>query len=547
MGGGWLAQRRVGDFDDIDDWMAQRNADLALRQEADAVGRDLWDQATRDGQDLVAAQPGDLIAIGANALNQNGQRVRPPDPAGEPASGYGDDETSPQPTASAMAGGLPSPVSDQSDSATPSYQFAMARPGDSISRLVGTSDPGAIGRFASRNGLNGRSSTLYAGRSYAVPTRFDDASPAEIATGNRLLQGDNARMAAARARAANDSTDDRLAERFNAGLNPWTGEPPEAAPADPAQAPAYSWLDRSKTAKAVAGAAALFAGVPVGIARGASQMGAGIADGLTFLTRLADPHDAENHLPGESAWDGVSDAGRGVLDYAKTGVSNPRGVVGDVGNVLRHARASFDPFATPMADTLSGEMSRAFGIGENLGEGGFDLGTLWDGGELVAGLRVLGAASEEAKIAKYIRPGASPAYTAHMAELYDGRGSHFVPRRAKFPESVFGMPLPEAVAGKPLPRAFIDSAFNVSKPANMSRAEFYAYHYAVDPRFYGARLPADLDGGRGWSGQRLGLKRYNRVGRLWHGAPLPLKAAVGGASAGAALGAYDSLGNEAPQ
>lgn len=37
--------------------MAQRNANVALRDEADTVGRDLWDQATRDGQDLSAPQP----------------------------------------------------------------------------------------------------------------------------------------------------------------------------------------------------------------------------------------------------------------------------------------------------------------------------------------------------------------------------------------------------------------------------------------------------------------------------------------------------------
>jgi hypothetical protein len=54
MAGGWATQRRVDDLDDIDAWMAQRNANVALRDEAEAIGRDLWDQATRDGQDLAA-------------------------------------------------------------------------------------------------------------------------------------------------------------------------------------------------------------------------------------------------------------------------------------------------------------------------------------------------------------------------------------------------------------------------------------------------------------------------------------------------------------
>jgi hypothetical protein len=70
MGGGWPARRSVDDFDDIEAWMAQRNADVAQRQDAEDAGRAAWDQATRSGQDLAAAQPGDLVAIGAGVLNQ---------------------------------------------------------------------------------------------------------------------------------------------------------------------------------------------------------------------------------------------------------------------------------------------------------------------------------------------------------------------------------------------------------------------------------------------------------------------------------------------
>jgi hypothetical protein len=72
MAGGWATQRRVDDLDDIDAWMARRNTNVALRDEAEAMGRDLWDQATRDGQDLAAAQPSDLVAIGAGALDRRG-------------------------------------------------------------------------------------------------------------------------------------------------------------------------------------------------------------------------------------------------------------------------------------------------------------------------------------------------------------------------------------------------------------------------------------------------------------------------------------------
>jgi hypothetical protein len=65
MAGGWSTQR-VDDLDDINAWMAQRNANLALRQQAEAIGRDIWDQGTRDGQDVSAAQPSDVVALGAD-------------------------------------------------------------------------------------------------------------------------------------------------------------------------------------------------------------------------------------------------------------------------------------------------------------------------------------------------------------------------------------------------------------------------------------------------------------------------------------------------
>lgn len=64
---------RVGPFDvdddlGIDDWMAQRNAGLGMRQDAEAAGRQAWDQATRAGDDLQAVRPADLNAIGLGVL-----------------------------------------------------------------------------------------------------------------------------------------------------------------------------------------------------------------------------------------------------------------------------------------------------------------------------------------------------------------------------------------------------------------------------------------------------------------------------------------------
>ncbi|HEX5261965.1 MAG TPA: hypothetical protein VFW13_00450, partial [Phenylobacterium sp.] len=60
------------DPDDIDNWMARRNAQFALRPTADAIARDLWNQSTLDGGDLYAGNPSDLAALGLSALGGAG-------------------------------------------------------------------------------------------------------------------------------------------------------------------------------------------------------------------------------------------------------------------------------------------------------------------------------------------------------------------------------------------------------------------------------------------------------------------------------------------
>jgi len=70
MAGFQSTRSRVGFFtDDIDDWMAQRNAQLATREEDEAAGRLAWGAATRDGQSLAAPRPGDVIALGASTAS----------------------------------------------------------------------------------------------------------------------------------------------------------------------------------------------------------------------------------------------------------------------------------------------------------------------------------------------------------------------------------------------------------------------------------------------------------------------------------------------
>jgi hypothetical protein len=67
MSGGWSSQNG-DDLDDIDAWMARRNAQAALQPQADAFARKLWSQASQNGGDLYAGNPSDLTAIGLAAL-----------------------------------------------------------------------------------------------------------------------------------------------------------------------------------------------------------------------------------------------------------------------------------------------------------------------------------------------------------------------------------------------------------------------------------------------------------------------------------------------
>jgi hypothetical protein len=132
--------------------------------------------------------------------------------------------------------------------------------------------------------------------------------------------------------------------------------------------------------------------------------------------------------------------------------------------------------------------------------------------------------------AKYIEQDFSPLRAQYLAEPYEGMGHHFFPRNAFKPIR--------------LPRDLSDSVFNVLKPSGMSRGDFYELHYKVDPEFDGTGI-ASRGGGGGWSGKKLGLDRYGLLGRLWHGSPAPLHAAVG--SIGAAGSAnYEPEGEAAP-
>lgn len=81
----------------------------------------------------------------------------------------------------------------------PTDELVVAKRGDSISKMLGTSDPEAIGNFMRANGL--RSSTIYAGQEYVIPGEvYDSNGNGDL--GQATLNSDNARleqMAAAKA------------------------------------------------------------------------------------------------------------------------------------------------------------------------------------------------------------------------------------------------------------------------------------------------------------------------------------------------------------
>jgi hypothetical protein len=295
---------------------------------------------------------------------------------------------------------------------------------------------------------------------------------------------------------------------------------------------------RNSVARSAAVDAARVVGNAAGVVRGGVHAVEGLADGAVFAGRLLlGPLDHMISAPGESAEEqlgrATKNASRAVADYVRKGVSDPNRVLEDVRELGRQWNRDLNPGATPVAPIFADELRRNFDIGQNQGETFFDVGSLVVGGPGAKVVTGLPRAANVGNDAKYLAQGFSPKVAAYLAEPYpaSGMGSHYIPRRARFPESV---------GGGPLPKSYMDGPFNRLVPPGISRGDMYELHYKVDPEFHAARLPRDV-GGRAWRGGETGLERYSPPGRLWHGAPGPLKARVGGlgASAGAAVYALD--------
>lgn len=276
------------------------------------------------------------------------------------------------------------------------------------------------------------------------------------------------------------------------------------------------------------------AGNAAGVVRGGVHAVKGLADGAVFAGRLLNPLDRVMNPWGQSAGEqlgrATKNAARVVGDYVRKGVNDPNSVLEDIKDVGQRWDRDLNPAATPVAPTFAGELRRNFDIGQNQGEVLFDVGSMFIGGPAAKAVKGLSRAANVGNDAKYLAQGFSPKVAAHLAKPYpaSGMASHYIPRRTRFPES-FG--------GGPLPKKYMDGPFNRLAPPGISRGDMYELHYTVDPKFSAARLPKDVGGGA-WRGGEVGLERYSQPGRLWHGAPAPLKARVGGLGAGAGAAMY---------
>jgi hypothetical protein len=269
-------------------------------------------------------------------------------------------------------------------------------------------------------------------------------------------------------------------------------------------------------AKTAGGEVAMSMARGPGVARGLWHTAEDLPRDLLFFSRLVNPADLVFAPSGQSAqqqylegWANLAKKGAGAL-------ANRAATLKQAKQGLQDWRATIDPTATPQADSFEGELRRKWNIGLNQGELEFDVGSLLYGGAELKGLRGMRLVSGPPTAANYIRRGVPPELADYFALPYTGRGHHYWPVRTK---------LPEILGGGPLPKALSESPFLLLKPPGITNGEFHKLHHAVDRYFYGGKVRKGYPVRR-WSAKDLKWKKYGKLGRLWHGAPLPLKMAV---------------------
>jgi hypothetical protein len=496
---GQTPPRRSNASGDINSWMTWRNANVARRGPvAEADGREVWNHATRTGRPVEAQRPSDVVRLGIEPESV------------QPAEG---------------------PDNVALEEMDLGLRFQTAKAGSNISALIGSSDPRAVGKFLSLNGMDGRDSILRAGRRYVVPTRWNDATANEEKAGQRLLGIDNERIdALAQQRAAEALSVERLVH----GRNAWTGKaagtrasPQRGTPSLPHR----GWED-SPEARAIAGTVGWGLGLMPGVIRGGVNTVKGAVDGAYFMARLADPYEFMRVPPGHSAATQLLAAGGRAGDYVRRGFEDPSMVRDDIASAIHNFEREQNPFATPMADTVSGEFRRGFDVGMNNGELAFDVGSLVVGGEALRGAAGLGRVTKAPTAMELAFRANDPDFDTRLGELYDGMSHHIVGRKQK---------LPAWLGGGLYPEWFIESEFNKIRHQGMTTRDVLRNHIGVDDHYYGGKA-----GGTRWSGARdLGWTRYGPLDRLNYGTSPYTKGVAGTTLVGGTI--IDSVSQGANQ
>jgi hypothetical protein len=275
---------------------------------------------------------------------------------------------------------------------------------------------------------------------------------------------------------------------------------------------------QSQPVRKVAGDAARTAGNAAGVVTGAVHLGHNVLDTAVLAARLQNPIFDLLAIPaGETAISQVVGVERGMYKLGRRIATAPQGVAHDVAEKTRDLVRDTVPLATPEAPTLAGEVRRNFHIGRRQGEIGIDIAPYFVGAGEVKGMADLRALARANSVDKYLQKGFPQAKAARLSRLYNGMGDHaFIKRGAR---------LPRWLGGGLVPKEIVDSPFNVQKPPGISFGDMYELHFKGDPQMFGARLPG---GGRGWSGRKLGLQKYEGPARLWFRTPSATKRAIAG-------------------
>jgi hypothetical protein len=203
----------------------------------------------------------------------------------------------------------------------------VAQSGDSISRILGTSDPQAVGNFIRANGLT--SSHVTTGRNYFVP---DDANAYgdSAALGQAVLHGDNARLAAL----AQQRTAQQQARWDALQTGAWRGRTDtQGGPVWHGGAPARS---TSATNSPHTGWWPALTGATTGVGQSLAHMGQGaVQAGADSLEQLGDiltfgaNHD---HPQMQEVWQRQRERGQALGRLA----SDPKGAATDMMESVAH-------------------------------------------------------------------------------------------------------------------------------------------------------------------------------------------------------------------